>query len=417
MALRIIALLMLWTFSMNSTKSTMKRTAIILFLLAIVAAQGASCKKAAETPGMENFSIPANSSTTIEQKNAAINGSRQNAITTVARECSPAIVGINVTEMREMSVNPFGFDDPFFGDIFRRFNQRYTQPVRSLGSGFIVSSDGYIITNDHVAGRASKIVVTTTNGEKYDAEIIGSDPTSDVALLKINASNLPYLKLGNSDNVIVGEWSIAFGNPFGLFDKNSKPTVTVGVISNTGVSFSENSEGSERVYRNMLQTDAAISSGNSGGPLINANGEVIGMNTIIFSTAQSNRGSGSIGIGFAIPVNRVRQIMTKLKSGEKLERAFFTGLAVDFLTERTAALYRSKRQEGVIITRVVTNSPAEKAGLEPGDIILEIDKSVIHNDDDLKVAINDAVVGQVLEFKIERDGEQMTKKMTLEKRR
>ncbi len=397
----------------------MKRSIVLLLMLGMVTAHSAACKKS-PTPGMENFAAPVSgSATSTADKNAILSASRQNAITQVAKQCSPAIVGINVTELRDVNYNPFGgfgMDDPFFGDFYQRFNRHYTQKIQSLGSGFIVSSDGYIITNDHVAGRASKIIVTMTNGEKYDAEIIGSDPTSDVALLKIKASNLPYVKLGNSDDVMVGEWSIAFGNPFGLFDKNSKPTVTVGVVSNIGVSFSDNAEGSDRVYRNMIQTDAAISSGNSGGPLINVDGEVIGMNTIIFSTAQSNRGSGSIGIGFAIPVNRVREIMTKLKTGEKLERSFFTGLAVDFLSEQKANYYKTKRTDGVIITRVSPRSPSEKAGLEAGDIILEIDGAPIHSEDDLKVAINDGVVGQTMRIKVERDGDILEKKMTLEKR-
>ncbi|MFM8439127.1 MAG: S1C family serine protease [Candidatus Kapaibacterium sp.] len=357
-----------------------------------------------------------------EDKNASVTGSRKNAITSVARECSSAIVGINVTEMREYTTSPFGgfgfgFDDPFFGNFYKRFEQRYTQKVQSLGSGFIVSADGYIVTNDHVAGRASKIVVTMTSGEKYDAEIIGSDPTSDVALLKIKAKNLPYLTLGNSDDVMVGEWSIAFGNPFGLFDKNSKPTVTVGVVSNTGVSFSENSEGVNRVYKNMIQTDAAISSGNSGGPLVNVNGEVIGVNTIIFSTSNSVRGSGSIGIGFAIPVNRVKKIIAQLKDGEKLDRKFTTGLSVDFLTEESARYYKVKRTEGVIVTQVMSNSPASRAGIEPGDILLEIDGAPMHTNDDVSVAINDAVVGQKLRVRVERDGEPLDVVMMLEKRR
>ncbi len=392
---------------------SMNHTILIFSVLVLVAVHSTACKKA-DVPGMENFAPPQTSLTTTDQKNSVLSAGRSNAITQVAKQCSPCIVGINITETREVYVNPWGIDDPFFSNFF---NRRVKQKVQSLGSGYIISSDGYILTNDHVAGRASKIVVTLTNGEKYDAEIIGSDPTSDVALLKINQKNLPYLKLGNSDDVMVGEWSIAFGNPFGLFDQNSKPTVTVGVVSNVGVNFSVPGAGVDRVYRNMIQTDAAISSGNSGGPLVNVNGEVIGMNTIIFSTSQDRSGSaGSIGIGFAIPVNRVRQIMTKLKAGEKLERAFYTGLSVDILNETSARYYKSKRSEGVIITRVMSKSPADKCGLEPGDVIIDIDGFLIHSEEDLKIAINDAVVGQTMELKIERDGEMMKKSMTVEAR-
>lgn len=391
-------------------------------LLASCIATSCTSKNSEPAPEGKIYS-ESNNRMAVEDNNAVLNGSRHNAITKAARECSPAIVGINVTEMREVNSNPFGgffMDDPFFRDFYGRFNQRYTQKIQSLGSGFIISSDGYIITNDHVAGRASKVVVTMTNGEKYDAEIIGSDPTSDVALLKIKGSNFPYVKLGNSDDVMVGEWSIAFGNPFGLFDRNAKPTVTVGVISNIGVNFSENDNtaiNSKRVYRNMIQTDAAISSGNSGGPLMNANGEVIGVNTVIFSTAQSGRGAGSIGIGFAIPVNRVKKIVNQLKGGQKLDREFYTGLTIDFLNEQNQKYYKTKRSEGVIVTGVANNSPAERAEIEPGDVIVDIDGIAIHSSDDVDVSINDGVVGQTLTVKLDRDGDILTKKLTLDKRK
>ena len=171
----------------------------------------------------------------ILQANADISNSRHNAITETVKIASPAIVGINITEVRQVGYNPFGsaFKDPFFDQFFNNFRRQYSKKmeVRSLGSGFLISSDGYIVTNDHVAGNASKVVVTLTNGEKYNAEIIGSDPVSDVALLKIKGKNLPFLTFANSDEVIVGEWSIAFGNPFGLFDINARPTVTSNVLS------------------------------------------------------------------------------------------------------------------------------------------------------------------------------------------
>lgn len=355
--------------------------------------------------------------------NAAISQSRRTVITEVAARCSPAIVGINVIEEREIITSPFSdffADDPFFRYFFRGFPQfRQRQQLRSLGSGFLISPDGYIITNDHVAGRATKVIVTTVGGKKYDAELIGSDPVTDVALLKIKGDNLPYLRLGNSDDVIVGEWAIAFGNPFGLFDRNAKPTVTLGVISNVGVNLVEpaqNVPNGKRIYRGMIQTDAAISSGNSGGPLVNANGEVIGVNTIIFSTATSYQGAGSIGIGFAIPINRVKRIVNLLKSGRQLDRNFYTGLTVDFLNNDYKRVYRTQRDEGIIVTQVMRNSPAEKAGLEPGDILVEIDGTPIHTRDDLDVAINDGTVGQTLSIVIERDGKLLTKSLVLEPR-
>ncbi len=346
--------------------------------------------------------------------NADITSSRQNAITEAVKKCSPAIVGISVTEVQQISADPFGgmFTDPFFQQFFQNVPRRmYNQEIHGLGTGFLISSDGYILTNDHVAGSAKKIVVTMTSGEKYDAEIIGTDKVADVALLKIKGKNLPYLKFANSDDVIIGEWAIAFGNPFGLFDINAKPTVTVGVVSNTGVSFPQ--EG--RVYRNMIQTDAAISSGNSGGPLVNSLGEVIGMNTVIFSTAQTGRGAGSIGIGFSIPINRVMRTVDFIKTGGKVDREFVPGLLVQEIDEQMARSYRLEKKEGVVVVQIMRNSAAERAGIEPGDIILEVDGTKINRSDDLQVIISDGSVGETLTVTVLRGDERITKKMKLEK--
>lgn len=337
----------------------------------------------------------------IDDANEDISSSRQSAITRTVEQSCPAIVGINVTETHKVEYRHPFYNDPFFQRFFgHRSKPRYREyQVKGLGSGFIISPDGYILTNHHVAGNASKIVITMTNGERYDAKIIGSDYVSDVALLKIDAEGLPYLKLGNSDNLIVGEWVIAFGNPFGLFDINAKPTVTVGVVSNSGIDFTQEN----RVYRNMIQTDAAISSGNSGGPLINALGEVIGMNTVIFSTAQSRDGAGSIGIGFSIPINRVKKVIDLLKRDKIINRDFFLGIEVGTINERIARYFGLDDTDGVVIVNMYRNSIAEKAGLEPGDIIVEINNNKVENEDDYKIITNDAYVGQTLKFKILRD--------------
>ncbi|MCX7930625.1 MAG: trypsin-like peptidase domain-containing protein [Chlorobi bacterium] len=394
---------------------------IVITTVAIVGVAigiAASCNAHRQQPIYEE------SQATTQSANAAITQSRRTVITDVAARCSSAIVGINVIEEREIVTSPFSdffMDDPFFRYFFRgvpEFRQR--QQIRSLGSGFLISSDGYVITNDHVAGRATKIIVTTVGGKKYNAEIIGSDPVTDVTLLKIEGSNFPYLRLGNSNDVIVGEWAIAFGNPFGLFDRNAKPTVTLGVVSNVGVNLVEPAQyvpNGKRIYRGMIQTDAAISSGNSGGPLVNANGDVIGINTIIFSTATSYQGAGSIGIGFAIPINRVKRIVDLLRNRVKLDREFYTGLTVDYLTPDYKRAYKTDRDDGIIVVQVARNSPAEKSGIEPGDIIVEIDGTPIHSRDDLDVAINDGVVGQTLRVVIERDGKVLTKSLVLERRR
>ncbi len=342
----------------------------------------------------------------------SISNIRRNAITRVVEMASSAIVGINVTEVVEVQYsNPF-FDDPFFRYFFGERAPRYKQyEVRGVGSGFIISPDGYILTNHHVAGNATKIVITTTDGKTYEAEIIGSDEISDVALLKINAKNLPYLKFANSDEVIVGEWVIAFGNPFGLFDINSKPTVTVGVVSNRGVNFYYEDRvfagrryiSKYRVYKDMIQTDAAISSGNSGGPLLNTLGEVIGVNTVIKSTAQSREGAGSIGIGFAIPINRVKKILDILASKGKVNRDFSIGMEVKKNDDRIAKYFNLKSSEGVVVTSVRHNSPAMAAGIEPGDIILKINDTAIIREDDYLIVILDSMVGDKLKCEILRD--------------
>ncbi|MBC8043628.1 MAG: trypsin-like peptidase domain-containing protein, partial [Rhizobacter sp.] len=253
----------------------------------------------------EPNSLYAQSAQPVQTRGDEISNSRRNAITNAVAAASPAVVGINVTEVREyQTADPFR--DPFFDQFFgnrRRKSPTYRQEVKSLGSGFLISADGYIVTNAHVVanGNATKVVVTTTDKKRYDAKLIGTDVLMDIALLKIDVTSRVFLRLGNSDDATVGEWAIAIGNPFGLFEINDKPTVTVGVVSATGLDFPSD----DKSYKGMIQTDAAINSGNSGGPLLNANAEVMGVNTFIYTGG----GQGSIGIGFAIPINRVKKIV------------------------------------------------------------------------------------------------------------
>ncbi len=342
--------------------------------------------------------------------NYNIDGSRQNTITEVVRKCRDAIVGINVIQVQKVKyTDPFEsfFDDPMFRRYFgnRDGGSRYREyEIRGLGSGFLISSNGYIITNHHVAGDATKIIVTTTDGKKHDAEIIGSDRVTDVALLKIKGEDFPYLKLASSGETYPGEWSIAFGNPFGLFDMNAKPTVTVGVVSNSGLNFFQ--EG--RVYRNMIQTDAAISSGNSGGPLLNALGEVIGVNTMIFSTATNRQGAGSIGIGWAIPIDRVRTIVERLKKGKEIDRNFNVGIEIRAIDEQLAKYLGINTTEGIVITALERGSEAAKAGVMPGDIILEINDNSIVREEDYYINVYDSVKGDAIKFKVLRDDSEKT---------
>ncbi len=338
--------------------------------------------------------------------NNAVSSSRRSAITRTVAQCSPAVVGINVLEVRQYRYrSPWG-DDPFFRQFFP--DQTYTQQLQELGTGFLVSPDGYIVTNDHVAGNAKEISVTMTNGEKYKAELIGTDKTTDIALLKIEGSGLPFLKLGNSDDVVIGEWVIAFGNPFGLFDQNNKPTVTVGVVSTTNINLKAQ-EG--RTYRGMIQTDAAINSGNSGGPLVNSVGEVIGVNSVIYTPNQ-----GNIGLGFAIPVNRVQTIIAELKRSGKIEREFYTGLEIQNVDARVARYFQLEKAEGVIISNVERRSPGERAGFKPGDIIREVNGEKIADEISMMSVIEDAKIGDVLKVKVLRDRRVVEMSLKLEKR-
>jgi serine protease Do len=341
--------------------------------------------------------------------NDEITNSRKNIITETVKKVSPAVVGINVTEIRQYE-SPFGsfFDDPFFKQFFGGRN--YNRTVKELGSGFIISPDGYIVTNDHVAGNASEITVTMTNGKQYQAKLIGTDKASDIALIKVEAENLPYEILGNSDDIMIGEWVIALGNPFGLFEINDNPTVTVGVVSSTGMNLEPMNN---RYYLNMIQTDAAINGGNSGGPLVNSNGEVIGINTLIF-TAGGNQ--GSIGLGFAIPINKMKKIIKELKESGKIDRDFSVGLRIQSIDEGIAKYYNLNTTKGVIITQVIPGTPADKTGIKVGDIITQVEGYKINDSETLESVFQEFRTGQTITLDLLRDGNEIVKKMTLAKK-
>ena len=344
-----------------------------------------------------------------DKNNDEITDSRRNIITETVKNVSPSIVGINVIEIREYK-DPFFsfFDDPFFQRFFGN-RGTYNQEVKGLGSGYIISSDGYIVTNDHVAGNATKITVTLTDGRQFDAKIIGSDNASDICLLKINGDDLPFVILGNSDDIIIGEWVIALGNPFGLFELNDKPTVTVGVVSATGMNLDAINN---RYYLNMIQTDASINGGNSGGPLVNSLGEVIGMNTLIFT---SGNNSGSIGLGFAIPVNKVKRIIAELKEKGSIDRNFEIGMRIQTIDEGIAKYYHLNSAKGVIVTKIYPNTPAERGGIEVGDIIVDVEGFKINNENTMFSVFHEFRAGQTITVKIIREEKELTKQMKLVK--
>ena len=334
--------------------------------------------------------------------------SRKNAITDAVAAVSPAVVGINVTEVRTYR-DPWSQlfpNDPFFKQFFGEQQEK----VENLGSGFIISPDGYIVTNDHVAGNAVRITVTMTGGKRLKAQLVGTDPLTDVSLIKVDANGLPYVSLGNSDDIVIGEWAIAFGNPFGLFDINDKPTVTVGVISSTGMNLGRIND---HFYKSMIETDAAINGGNSGGPLVNSQGNVIGMNTLIYTGGQSTT---FVGYGFAIPINRIKKVVADLRKKGKVTRDIWKGFDAQNVDGRIARYFGLTSVEGIIVSEVEDGGPAVKAGLKVGDIILGVNGQKINSGDDLTQILIDSSPGDVLTMRVYRERKTMTLTLKLDRR-
>ncbi len=340
---------------------------------------------------------------------------RENAITRAVSKVSPAVVGINVLQVRRIvQKSPFNIDDPLWRAIFPElFRDRvYEQRIKSLGSGFLVSPDGYLITNEHVVENAAEIVVTMTNGQHYQAELVGSDWVTDIALLKIDGENLPYIEMGDSDDLIVGEWVIALGNPFGLFELNDKPTVTVGVISAVDRDWGRTETG--RLYLDMIQTDAAINHGNSGGPLVNSLGQVIGMNTFIYTGSRYQE--GFVGIGFAIPINRIKEVVREIKEKGGINRNYWLGiLKVQDLNPFIISALGLKVDYGAIIAQIEPRSPAARAGLKEEDVIIALNGQRIENAQHLVDVLEnmDLKVGDVLTFTVVRAKSQLDIQVTL----
>ena len=329
-----------------------------------------------------------------------IAASRRTAITEAVEAASPAVVSVNVIEVRQVRVrDPFA---DFFGGVPSRV---YEQQVQGLGSGFIVSSDGYIVTNDHVAGNATRITVAFPDGTTLDARLVGSDPETDIALLKVEPPGpLPFLAFDPEHDPAVGEWAIALGNPFGLFEA-AEPTVTVGVVSAIGRDFPAQQG---RTFRDLIQTDAAINSGNSGGPLVNAAGRVMGMNTFIYSQS-----GGSVGLGFAVPAWRIQRVVEELRATGRVDRAFYTGLNVRPLTDRMVRQLGLADAAGLIVASVDENSPAARAGLRPYDVIVSIAGAPVRTNEDVRQRLVDNRPGDTVELGLVRDGEATPARHTL----
>lgn len=326
---------------------------------------------------------------------AELAASRQTAIVEAAARVAPAVVSVNVLRReRELPRTPWDF---FF------VPRGYERVVQGLGSGFIVSSDGLVITNQHVVQGAEQIVVTTRDGVDYEATLLGEDPLTDIAVLKVDGRNLPTVPIGSSQDLMIGEWVIAIGNPYGYLLGNTEPSVTAGVVSAVGRNLLPTGD-EPGVYVGMIQTDAAINPGNSGGPLANARGEVVGVNSSIFSNT-----GGSIGIGFAIPIERALRVANELRRYGEVRRAWL-GLDVAGAEE----LRGWKRTGGLRVTRVAPGGPAARAGIEPGDVLLRAGNKTLKTFLDLEAVKLDLGPGDVLEVVLLRGSRERTVKMVVE---
>lgn len=335
------------------------------------------------------------------------------AFRSVARKVSPAVVFVKVEKaieahghMQNEFMPPNGA--PFGDDFFRRFfgaPPQFQKPgpgpekrqVIGQGSGFLISPDGYILTNNHVVGDADRVKVQLLDGREYQAEIVGADPGSDLAVIKIDEAGLPFLPLGDSDNLEVGDWVLAFGNPFGL-----SHSLTAGVVSakgRSGIGLND--------YEDFIQTDAAINPGNSGGPLVNLDGEVVGINTAIFS-----RSGGYMGIGFAIPVNMAKNIRDQLIEHGEVRRGQL-GVYIQDMTQDLAESFGLKKAQGILVTQVMEGSPAEKAGIKRGDVILEVDGDKIDRVAVLRNRISLTSPGATVRLTILRGGDRRDVKVVI----
>ncbi len=323
---------------------------------------------------------------------------------TLAKTLKPVVVNISTKQSAEASdpgsASPFGEQGPG-AEFWRRFfGNRLPQersPERSLGSGFIIDKQGFILTNNHVVEKADEILVKLSDESEFKAKVVGNDPKTDIALIKIDAKReLPAAPLGDSDTLEVGEWIVAIGNPFGLDN-----TVTSGIISAKGRHIGAGP------YDNFIQTDASINPGNSGGPLINLHGEVVGINTAIYSET-----GGSIGIGFAIPINLAKQLLPQLKDRGKVTRGFM-GVSIQRVTPAIANSLGLKEAQGALIADITAKGPADIAGMKSGDVIVTFDGKEIKDANDLPILVANTALGKTARVKVIRDGKELVLAVTI----
>jgi serine protease Do len=334
-------------------------------------------------------------------RGAELSAARRNVITAAAERVSPAVVTVSVEATRMVRMDPFGglFRDPFF-DQFMPSPER-AQRISGLGSGVIVDASGVVLTNEHVVREAQKVTITLPDGRQFPAEVLGGSPAYDLAVLRVKGGRLPVAPLGHSNDLVVGEWAIAIGNPFGNLLESTEPTVTAGVISATNRDIKGGAT-QNGVYKHMIQTDAAINPGNSGGALVNADGDVIGINTFILSGS-----GGSVGIGFAIPIDLARRILDEVTRYGRV-RVAWPGLQVQVVDDRLAQQLGWQGEGGMVVTRVDPGGPAAKAGVQVRDRIRRVNGRVVDTVDDIQASVYGRFVGDPLTLSLERGGRALT---------
>jgi serine protease Do len=323
----------------------------------------------------------------------------------IAEKVGPAVVKI-VAERLE-KVRAFGFEDEMpFDDFWEKFFGRPRQrerevPAQAQGTGFFLSEDGYILTNNHIVENAVDVKITVLQGQDYKAKVIGTDPRSDLALIKVEAKGLPFLQFGDSEQLKVGEWVLAIGNPYGL-----EHTVTSGIVSAKGRQLGLG--GNVPEYQDFIQTDAAINRGNSGGPLVNMMGEVVGITSNIFSPS-----GGNIGLGFAIPANLAKKVITQLKEKGRVVRGWI-GVIITPITEDEKDAFKLKDKKGALVNSVEEGAPADKAGIKQYDVIVAVNGEKVDTPNDLKFKVADVEPGKKVGIGVIRDGKEQTISVTVE---
>lgn len=382
----------------QASTSWMKRTGQSLLLLAAgagLATAGTTALQAMQ-PRVEQAETGTTTETTAIAPNLTTPTS-SSFVAQIVQEVGPAVVRIDASRTVTRQL-PTAFRNPAFRQFFGNLPETQERVEQGLGSGFIIAEDGLILTNAHVVDGADTVQVTLKDGRTYAGQVVGADSFTDVAVIDIEADDLPTVSLSDSDQLQPGEWAIAIGNPLGLDN-----TVTVGIVSATGRSSGQVGVADKRV--NFIQTDAAINPGNSGGPLLNEQGQVIGMNTAIIQNAQ--------GIGFAIPINSVERIADQLVTKGRVDHPFL-GIRMVALNAQTRANinqqtdFNVQDETGVLVVEVMANSPAARAGVQPGDVLLQVDGQTVTEATDVQQLVEASAIGEDLPLQIRRNGQRET---------